>query len=88
VSGVLAWLDSLHATTADGAVTNCKWAEAQQARAVVVELIEAGREMRNHTNHHPDCSAAPNGVDGDCWCGFFGSAERLDAALADFRGEA
>ena len=40
---VLAWLDSLHATTADGAVTNRKWMEAQEARAAVAELIEAAR---------------------------------------------
>lgn len=42
---VLAWLDSLHATTANGAIANGKWDEAQTARAVVAELIEAASEM-------------------------------------------
>lgn len=41
---VLAWLDSLHATTADGALTSRKWPEAQEARAAVAELIA---ELRN-----------------------------------------
>lgn len=40
---VLAWLDSLHATEADGAVTDRKWPEAQAALAAVAELVGIGR---------------------------------------------
>jgi len=38
---VLAWLDSLHAVEASGAITNRKWTEAQEVRAAVAELVEA-----------------------------------------------
>ena len=38
------WLDGLHETTADDAVTNRKWPEAQAARALVHRLIEADKE--------------------------------------------
>lgn len=34
-AAALAWLDSLHATDANGAVTNRKWPEAQQVKALV-----------------------------------------------------
>ena len=38
---VIAWLDSLYATDADGSITNGKWPEAQEARATVEAMAEA-----------------------------------------------
>lgn len=45
-TGVLAWLDSLHETTADGAATNRKWSEAQEARATVERLMHAAEQVK------------------------------------------
>lgn len=74
---VLAWLDSLHATTAAGAVSNEKWPEAQQARAAVAELVEAAR--------YAQCACTPkerySGHQVDCWMPY------LRAAIAAATGE-
>ena len=43
---VLAWLDSLHALEANGAITNRKWTEEQEARAAVAELIADANRWR------------------------------------------
>lgn len=42
---VLTWLDSLHATDESGAVTNQKWAEAQEAREAIAELVAAAQAI-------------------------------------------
>lgn len=68
---VLAWLDSLHATDADGAVTNRKWPEAQAVRAAVAELIEAA-----------NAALEQDQVELPGWL-----TERLSAALANMGGQ-
>lgn len=51
--------------------------QALQARCEALQAI-AG-ELSEHAQHHPDCDRVANGIDGDCWCGLFGTAERYEA---------
>lgn len=69
---------------AQAAITAKEAAEAELAalRSRCEGLVEVGNELAEHAQHHPDCSLTPNGIDGDCWCGYFGTVERWRELLS------
>ncbi len=73
----LAFLDSLHVTDADGAITNRKWPEAQDARAAVAELVAAVAAVYGEPCYDED-NAGDDPCAPDCM------SCRIRAALAPF----
>lgn len=71
----------------DQAMSNGSAYQAERAQLAALRsrcegLVEVGNELAEHAQHHPDCSLTPNGIDGDCWCGYFGTVERWRELLS------